>query len=103
MICRQCTTGFTLDSDGICISSCNNLKGQSNMTSNNKCQPCKDPNCINCSVNFLLCTKCNLFYALFNGSCNLTCPKNTFYNSYGKNICVNSSDSSCLFLQKYFY
>ncbi len=66
-------SGYILDANGACISSCNVLTGSSIAVSNNTCSLCKDAYCKNCSVNVLICTFCDIFYVLIDGKCQLNC------------------------------
>ena len=64
--CKQCETGYTLVI-GQCYKTCS--PGMGNSLVNGQCQPCSDPNCLDCSGNVGVCKKCSLLYAVSNGAC----------------------------------
>lgn len=68
--CKICKTGFTL-TGGQCYASCSPGSGFSIV--NKTCQSCSDPNCINCSSDVSICTRCSVLYSLSNGVCLRTC------------------------------
>ena len=65
--CKVCQSGYKLN-DGQCYKECNTNLGFS-MAANGTCLKCADQNCVNCSTDANVCLKCNILYALSNGTC----------------------------------
>lgn len=65
--CKVCEKGYSLD-DGQCYKDCNTNLGFT-AAANGTCIKCEDSNCVNCSTDAKVCSKCSLLFTLSNGTC----------------------------------
>ena len=85
-VCLTCTTGYFLDIDSRCVTTCSNI---SYIGLNSTCQLCTN-NCRTCSGTLTNCTSCEASqYLLFNNTCVRACSSG-YYNN------VNSTCLACV-------
>lgn len=92
-ICITCRSGFYLQGNNTCASTCPANTSIAN-NSTNKCDSC-DPICLTCSGTTATCTSCSTPNVYYNGACQSSCPSGGTLAPFN-GICTPCVDS-CLF------